>query len=407
MTITDIQVAGSSVDLARVDYSVTVMHGRDSVTDTPVPSNCELVFYLTGETSIPFNVSDSLYIEAYSVPRFTGRITDMSLEYTYSVDGTPIAALRMVGIGNLSLLGRYYEAGPYVEEDLDVRVSTILTGTGLTFTAETDPDITLMAYDPGYSNVLDLLTELCEWTGATLYDVPSGTIWFESYTRRGYDYSVATWADMGAQTWGASLGTWAEQYGADSVAPTPVVLPSAAVVWSPGWAVTGATIINDVTVFYGPNDPQDSVNLTDTASITQHGLAAADVITGMLNSADATRRAQLVITAQADERYELGKIEVLIDELDSTTRTAVLALKAGARVIVDDLPQPGPFSEFLGVVEGWGETYTPEGHSLTLSLSDPRYSYAVMAWSNAGTAIWGGIPTSNTWADIISPADLI
>jgi hypothetical protein len=82
-------------------------------------------------------------------------------------------------------------------------------------------------------------------------------------------------------------------------------------------------------------------------------------------------------------------------------------LKAGARVIVQDLPQPAPFSEFLGVVEGWGELHQPDRVSLTLALSDPRYSYAVVSWGQApATATWGGVPVSKKWSDIIQPTDL-
>lgn len=407
MSVTSIVIDGTAVSLADVDYSISVYHGRDGVDQDPQPSHAELTLYITGDASIPVNVSDSIVIQSWSTNRFTGRVTDLTLEHAYSVDGTPIASLSIIAIGRLSLLGRYVSTAAFAAQTLQARVNAILTATGLTYTAEADPNIDLLAYDPGPTSVRDLLDELSEWTGATMYDTPDGRIWWESYTRRGYDYSTATWADMGTTAWSATLGAWSEQASPDTVAPTPVVLPASAVVWSPSWTTTASTIVNDATIAYGASVPQATVNLTDTASITTHGRAAVELETGLANSADATRRAQNILNAQAAERYQIGKVEVLLERLTSGQRASVLALKAGARVLVTDLPQPAPVDQFLGVVEGWGELHTPDRVSLTLALSDPRYSYAVISWSQApATATWAGVPASKTWADIVLPADL-
>lgn len=407
MSITSITIDGSAVDLAAVDYSVAIYHGRDSVGDTPQSSSAEMLIYATGRPAIPYNLSDSVVVASYSTTRFTGQITDIEVNYLYSEDGTPITGISIIAMGNLRELGRYTYTGSFAAQSLQARADAILTSTGLTYTAEADPELDLIAYAPDPTSVRTLLDELCEWVGATLYDTPDGRIWFESYTRRGYDYSTATWADMGTQTWASSVGKWSEQYGATTAAPTPVVLPSAAVVWSPSWSTTGETIINDVTVAYGTNSPQDTFNTTDAASIAIHGTNEITLETGLADLTAATRRAQGILTAQAEERYEIGKVEVLLDQLTSGQRTSVLGLKAGARVIVQDLPQPAPFDEFLGVVEGWGELHTPERVSLTLALSDPRFSYAVVSWSEApATATWGGVPISKSWASIIQPTDL-
>lgn len=407
MSITAVTIRGLTVDLADVDYSVAIYHGRDSIDDSPDSSSCEMLVYIDGTAAVPFDVNDTVVVQSYSTTRFTGRITDMTVEHTYSLDGTPITGLGIIAIGNLRRLGQYVDAGSFAAQSVQDRVDDILTATGLTYTAEADPELDLIAYTPGPTSVRDLLDEICQWTGATLYDAPDGRIWFESYTRRGYDYSTATWADMGTQTWGGSIGKWSEQYGATSVAPTPVVLPSSAVVWSPEWTVTSSTIVNDVTVAYGTSSPQATFNQTDTGSISQYGRNAVELETGLADATAATRRAAQIITAQADSRYQIGKVEVLFDKLTAGQRTSVLALKAGARVIVKDLPQPAPFEEFLGVVEGWGELHTPDRVSLTLALSDPRYSYAVVSWGEApATATWGGVPVSKTWADIIQPTDL-
>jgi hypothetical protein len=407
MSVTGVTIAGSAVNLAAVDYSINVYHGRDSIENTPESSSAELLIYVDGQASIPYKISDTVVISSWSTTRFTGNITDITVEHLYSLTGTPVTAVSIIAMGNLRELGRYVDAGSFSAQSLQNRVDAILTGTGLTYTAEADPELDLTAYAPGPTVVRDLLDELCEWTGATVYDTPDGRIWFESYTRRGYDYSTATWSDMGTTTWAGTVGLWSEQYGATSAAPTPVVLPSAAVVWSPTWTANLETIVNDVTVTYGTADPQASVTVTDSASIAIHGPNEVRLETGLADLTAATRRAQGILTAQGDQRYQIGKVEVLLELLTAGQRTSVLGLKAGARVIVQELPQPAPFSEFLGVVEGWGELHQPDRVSLTLALSDPRYSYAVVSWGQApATATWGGVPVSKKWSDIIQPTDL-
>jgi len=60
----------------------------------------------------------------------------------------------------------------------------------------------------------------------------------------------------------------------------------------------------------------------------------------------------------------------------------------------------------LGVLEGWTETYTIDGYRLTLALSDPRYSYAMLQWDEAGAADWQNVPITTTWSDVILQSDL-
>jgi hypothetical protein len=205
------------------------------------------------------------------------------------------------------------------------------------------------------------------------------------------------------------VGTWSNQATAGSSAPTPVPLPVDSVLWEPSWQTTASTILNDVTVTYGTADPQASENITDSASIALFDRRAVELETGLANDYDALRRAQLVITSQAAERWQLGQVTVLLDELTAGQRTSVLGLRQGGRVLVTGLPQPNPqnTAQFIGVVEGWTDQYIDGFHTTTISLSDPRYSYAVISWADApATATWGGVSVTKTWADIILPADL-
>lgn len=408
MSITAITIAGTAVDLAKVEWNVAVYHGRNDVTTAPQPSNAQIRLICTGAYNVPVALGDTVNIKAYGVNRFTGRVSDMLIDHATAMGtDTPYTTITITAMGNLARLGNYWtgDAG-YAAEMLDVRAGNILAATPLTYTIEAEPDVALIAYTAALDSVQNLLSQLCEWTGATMYDKPDGSIYFESYTRRGYTYSDAKWAEL-TGAWSSYTGTWTDQNNPSTSAPAPVTLPSTSVVWEPTWTATTNTVLNDVTIAYGSSSPQSTLQLTDPASITLFGKRATELTTGLDTLDDATRRAQLVITAQAAQRWQLGTVEVLMYQLTTPQRTAVLALTSGDRVLVTDLPQPAPYSQFIGVVEGWGETYTPGEHRLSLSLSDPRYSYAVVAWGEApAAAAWSGIPASKTWADIVLPTDL-
>ena len=405
MSITSITVAGSSIDLANVELSVIIYHRRNDIASTPAASTAQLSMLITGQPSVPIGLANSINIQAYDVDRFTGTITDLQLEHLYAVDGTPMTFLTMLAVGSLSLLGsRYAGDAGFPSESLSDRLDAILSGSGLTYTLDADAGITLNAYPAGHYTLDQLLLELGTWTGGTMYDAPDGRIWWESYTRRGLTYSNATWDDE-LYAWSNTAGTWDNQLKAGSAGT--VVLPADAVTWSPSWDASQSLILNDVTVTYGTADPQASQNVQDAASITRYGLRALTVETGLANSADASTRAQTIITSQSQERWQLGKVEVLVDELTPAKRTEVLALLAGGRVVVPALPQPAPIDEFYGVVEGWGETYTADGHRLVLSLSDPRFSSAMCSWAEVPpAATWGSVPAPITWADVVVPSDL-
>jgi len=414
MSITQVKVNNVELDLANVSYSIKVTHGRSDVASTPEPSQAVFEYDITGSNSLPIALADEIVIKGYTKNRFTGKVTDIDLRHEPASGDRPAwTTVQVTAMGTLARLSRFFDGSSgFPAQSVQDRVDAILTGTGLTYTAEADPALNLIAYDPNETDVAALLADICDSTGATVFDTPDGDIYFESYTRRGYSYSTARWSDyISGEIWQDLVGTWDEQYTPGTSAPQLVTIPGSVVSWEPSWRTTDSTIINAVTVGYGTANPQATEYLDDSTSIATYDIRQTNIATDLETASDALRRAQLIITAQSVERWQLGTISIDLDQIPTTQlRENILDLREGARVLIEDLPQPNPTgtSQFLGVVEGWAEEYADGVNIMGLSLSDPRFSYATVSWGEApATATWGGVPVSKTWADIIVPADLI
>lgn len=396
MAITSITIDGASVALADVVEDITITHGRPDITSQGVPSTCQFTVLVDRTDPMPAAIGDPVTVAAYSVPRFTGTVT--YIELTHVGD---LALARIDATGYLDRLDRLVTGtSAFAEETVTSRVDGVMAATGLTYSVSSDDTTTLIAEAADPVTVRQYLQTLCQAVGATMCDLPDGTILWETYARRTRNYTSGSWSD--------ATGTWADNTQAWQASRQPLELPAAAVVWEPVWYLRQDVIVNSVTIAYGTADPKAETTDTDTASITAYGERAAYLDTPIKNLTDAQARAGNILTAQASPHWNIGQVTVLVEDLDTTTRTAVLNLESGDRVILNGLPMAAPDSLYYGVVEGWTEVHDPTGHRITLNLSDPRYSYAMAQWSDvSGALTWAGVSTTVTWADIVLAADLI
>jgi len=402
-------IGGVNVDLSEVEWSLTVDHGRNDVTQAPQPSGAQ--FTTLGAATIIGGISSSLTVTSWGVLRFTGTITDIQITHLYSPSGAYQARVTYQAQGNFSKLGLLnVGAAGFAEETVDLRTSEIMDETGLAYSANMDPLQVLLPIaattDP--LPALTLLSNICSQTGATMADLPDGTILIESYSRRGYDYNPATWAYVTGPWSDYSLYNWDDVYTASAAAPIPVTLTDNTVIFEPVWRNNILAVVNRAIVAYGTNSPQDVILAEDAASQATHGLRATVLPTQLSDPLDAYNRAGAIITAQSEPRYDLQQIQIFVDLLTTPQRTAILGLITGNRVQINGLPTPAPLTQYLGIVEGWSEQYTEQGHVLTLSLSDPRYSYAMAEWISVDpTLIWGDVNASVQWYNVVLPDDLL
>lgn len=399
--IDHIVVGGVYLDLGDVDYSVQVQHGRNDVTAAPEPSSCQIVVY--GGDGVAADIGDSLYIEAYGFARFTGNVTDLSI--THLSSDPPTAVTTIIGMGQLAKLGQAVTGvGGYPHESAYDRAETILTDSGLTYV--NGGSTTLEIHEISTANekpqsCLEGLTELASWSGATYFDTPEGLISFEQYGERGLTAFAGTW-QLQLQPWSDYNQSWSS-FPLDQAAYS---FPPGSVVWTPTWNKTLNALVNDVTVKYG-GDGEDIEQSDDTGSIGLYGRRAYVLDTRLRKTADAQARAADILLAQAFPYWNLGQISIRVDLLTSPDLDEVLGIVNGRLVNVSDLPEPAPFDSFTGIVEGWAETYTPGTHVMTLSISDPRFSYQTVEWGDVdGALTWANVNASVSWYNVVKPDDL-
>lgn len=400
--VTSVLLDGSPLDLDTVEWSVIVSHGRTDIAGSPQPSTARLTLTLRSPDVLPDAIARTLEVESHSTPRFTGEVTGMRIEHATTADDVdPRTRVHVYAVGNLNKLATLTDgAAGFIEETMIDRATGILDATGLTYAISSDDGTVLLAHDPETRTVLDWLNELCETVGATMADLPDGTILFESYTRRSLDFTAGIWA-------GAD-GTWADYAGQWQAGRATLALPAESVMWAPQWEKAVDTVLNDVTVTYGAADPQTTVTAGDSNSVTRYGTRSVELVTTIKLEAAAQARADAIITAQASARWRMSQVTVLVDTLDATDLALLLALESGDRVNVDGNPGVSPATAYVGIVEGWTDTYSPSGHRMTLYLSDPRFSFALADWGQIDTAVtWADVNATVAWSDIVLPADIL
>ena len=398
--ITDIELAGSPLDLDDIEYQVFIQHGRSDITAAPQPSNAQIT--IRGAAGVAAEIADTLVIKAYGASRFTGEISDVRVTHLSSVP--PVALTTITAIGNLARVG-YVIVGAdgYPEETVSQRVDDVLAATGLTYLNGADTAVVLHQISSGNAEATDALSylsQIAEWTGATFFDDPEGRVIFESYGMRGITSFDGIWSSV--------FGTWADNTVAWESFPvdrSTTQLPPDTIIFTPTWSRTRQTVINQVTVL-GYNDTHETTQ-SDSASISTYGLREYRLNTDIKDSDDVLARAGKIITAQANPLWSLGQISIMVHNLDTIPQEQILNLVSGMAVSISSLPQPAPLGQYLGIVEGWSENYTPGEHILTLSLSDPRYSFETVTWAGVDPALeWGDVPAGLQWFEVITGSDL-
>ena len=393
--ITAVSIGGTALNLSGIEYAVTVSHGRSDILSPSSASQAEITLF--GDINAVAEITDTLTITAYSDARFTGTVTDVRVEFLG--DGT--ARTTITGIGVLAQLGSTLIDVNFPNEQVDERVETILAATGLAYLNGASNALELFSVNEDIPQpATTLLDELAQWSGGTYFDTPDGRVVFESYGIRGETANPGNWQAQ-TQTWAELTREW------DSF-PTEIAalaLPASSVVYAPTWTKTQQGLINEVTVTHG--SPPQVDTYTDAASVALYGLRATEITTGLRNLSDANARGAAILLAQAYPLWGLGQISVLVHTLSAPVRDLLMVALNGTTIRVDSLPSQGPFTQFLGICEGWTEIYTPGEHILTLSLSDPRMSYQTVTWADIDPALtWAGVDPDLEWYNVVTAGDL-
>ena len=393
--VTNVRVNGVELDFDGIEYSVTVSHGRPDVLSAATASTAQIILY--GPTNASVEIADELRIGAYGICRFFGAVTDARMEFL----GSGTARTTITAVGQLAKLGTRLVEVDFPHEMVDDRVETILAATGLDYLNGATNALELFAVvEDTPQPALNLLDQLAQWSGATYFDTPDGRIVFESYGIRGQTANPGNWASQ-TQTWQALDRTW-DSF-PTSLAALP--LPPSSVVYAPAWTKSQQGLINEVAITHG--DPAVVETYSDADSIAAYGLRAAELTTGLRKNADADARGPAILLAQARPLWNLGQVSVLVHTLDTATRDLLMVVKSGSTVSISNLPPEGPYTQFVGITEGWTEVYTPGQHILTLSLSDPRFSYQTVTWANVPPAlVWEDVNPGLEWYNAVTADDL-
>jgi hypothetical protein len=412
--IDTVTINGAPLDPCFVLAGVTVIHGRKGFGESSVPASATITVKQLGGMPV-WQSGDAITLDGPDGRMFAGRIMQRTLTHTTD-DRVRVGLFTVTAAGPLAVLGlRKIGDVPWPQESGTQRATRILTAAGTPWAVDGQVDLQVLPRDVDAQPASGLLDELASWTSAAVFDTPDGHVVYQALSGRSRPIVAYMWQDFDpAMTWDQfdPALTWDGDPPtlADWLSPTselPVVLPCAAVGWEPEWQSSEATIINHIAIGYGLEDPQGVVELEDAASIARHGRRYLHQGTQLATEADALARASHILTTQPQERWQIGDVTVALDHLDPATYIKVLGLVCGDHVTLQGLPQPAPAIDWTGIVEGWTFTQWADrgvfSERLTLALSDPLLSLAVMRWDDyPGTYRWSQHPSYLTWDDLDS-----
>jgi len=399
------------------DPGVRVQVGRQQVNETGDPGACS--FAIASTDWVPLQYTDRVEVEDGGVVRFAGWVSDLAAGHVDDPanPGALLSYIRVTCVGPLARWGRERIGDePWPEEPVAARAARVAAIVGDDLVVQGGGDVLILSRDVDSKPGIDVLSDLADTIGGFLYD-HAGTTYLQSIDVRRLTDPQERWDDQ-SSTWAAFPDeSWDQQTQTSATHPTTIVLGPDVVLWEPVPKQT-SRIANTVTVEYGrivvegEQDKQYSTTSTDPVSAGIFGTQTAKIKTQLVSQGDAELRARLVLERSAYPQWHLDLVAVAFEHLDPATAAQVAAMLPGGRVQVSGLPMPGPFPVFDGCVEGWSEVWQLDTatdqvlRTITLHLSDVRWSFAVLTWDGVvpDTLTWAEVDTA--WDDILTADDL-
>lgn len=374
---------------------VRIMLGRTRVTDPGLPSSCKLLLHTDAPTEI--NVYDTLQIvDPVYGPRFTGRISDVELTHIVT-GGVRVASVSLQAVGILAGWGRHRIGDtPWPQETVAERAARIAALVGEPLLVQGGDTLAVIPRDIDSQPAVDVLADLADGTGGWLFDTPAGVTVLQAVDARRIGNQVMRWDDQ-TTDWLGMEGSWLDQSDYSPAFPRPIEPAPDTVIMEPRW-IYNAALVNQVTIGYGVpiNNEQSTVYAEHTESVAAFHASAINIGTPLALAGDAALRAALILERAAIPQWHLTDVTIDLLHIADADAGPYRDLLPGIRCDILGMPGPVPSTAFNGVVEGWQETYIADGatisHTLTLALSDARWSYALLSWD--------GIPPETVWVDI-------
>jgi len=270
------------------------------------------------------------------------------------------------------------------EEDDVARVQAIAAAAGVAIEVIGPPGVTLTA-DTIFRDALDAIHEVCKSSGGILWQQRDGTL------------------------------TYGTMYRADFMPSR--ILSCNAILDGIEWSRDATKVINHVVVKYGAADPvvagnsgkpkkpkqpgtdaREQDTYRDDPSIAEWGYRSIEVDTQCLTSTDAGYLAAAILARRKQPRWVMPGVVVLRNSATDAQWSQVATLDFGhtAFLDVEETPTPTPGENTPWTVEGWVETWEPEGRRVQFALSEYRLGTPV-TWETAQAQTWDYWRSNHSW----------
>jgi hypothetical protein len=356
-----VSVAGAEVPCSGIMIPLTITHGRSSVTSQPDAPTLDM----TVVGRVPWQRNDPITVTVDGSARFSGFVDTLTTDYVGGEFVTHVS-----GVGWLAKAGAVRPSiPPRLEEDDVARATAYLSVYRDAFPAhgfqvKGTATVRFVGQDvDGGHTVLALMQDVCDSTGALLWQAKDGTLVYGTASHR-------TRPSGGA---GALL-----------------YIDECDIADGVQWVKGGAMLVNRARIAYGPVvDTRTVYEAVDSPSVAAEGPKDVRVDSLLASEADAILLGNLILYRRAKPYWTLpGAVVVYASDMPAADYATLLSLDVSDLVLVRVSRDPqAPENLVEWVIEGWVEQWDAGddglAHTMRLSLSD-RARFGVSAIRTVG-----------------------
>lgn len=378
--------------------NLTITSGRTDIYSQPVASYCSVTLVNTDESSVNFDINESLTVEVKDnsnnwVQIFGGTITDLDIEVGASGIIAIRENIRIIALGALARLPKATFQGNLASGLDGAQIAYVLNGLLYNSWNEVPASLDWANYDPTITwanaensgigeidggdygldsqnslvtDAYSLVTTLANSGLGYIYEDNQGRISYADSTHRSQYLSANGYDQLDANhAYSAGIRT----------------------------SKRSGDVRNSITLSYTGSGNQE-VTDQDIDSIALYGQLSENIRTYLKNQNDAEQQAAYYLSIRAYPQFIFKNITFPLGnpEISSSDRDKLLNVFIGQPIDLINLPNNIGAGTFQGFVEGWTFQASVNGLSLTLNLSPVAYSLQAFDWDD--------VPATETWNTI-------